>query len=403
MSKIFIIAPFAWISRSGLRNRFKYLADRLVQNGYNVLVFTSNFSHQKKEHISHDDIDDYNFDIKLIEELGYSKNVSIKRAVSHLSFSYKLKQEIKKYDDKVDLIYAAYPTMSSSYIASKIAKKNNIPFVLDILDTWPESISSAIDTDKIHIKALMYPFTLFANHIYKQANLVFGVSNSYVQRANLEGSKSNDFLPVYIGADLDFFDSVKTEDYDIKKDDKEIWVTYIGTLSHSYDIDTAIKTFSELKKYEKLKLNIIGTGPDEARLKKLAKRLDLFNQNVKFYGFVDYKKMVALLKKSNIALNALTAGSRGTVTNKFGDYVSAKLPILNSCQENEIIELVENKKLGINYSPGDSKSLKKALLNLLNNQEYMLSCSKNARSFAEEHFDRKGSYKIIIDKINELI
>lgn len=170
-------------------------------------------------------------------------------------------------------------------------------------------------------------------------------------------------------------------------------------MSYSYDIDTAVKTFAELKEYKDIKLNILGSGPDEDKLIKLAKELNVYNQNVYFYGFIQYEKMVAILKKSDIALNAIKESAKQTITNKFGDYVSAGLPILNSCQEKEVIELVNNKELGINYTPGDSSSLKNAIIEMTEDKERMKKYSRNSRLLAEKYFDRKESYKVIVDKI----
>lgn len=401
MKKVWIVAPFSSIGTVGVRNRFQYLANKLYNEGIDVTLFTSDFSHGKKEYIANDIIEKYPYKVKLIHEPGYKKNVSIKRALSHKKFGSNLRKEINKME-KPDVIYAAYPTMSASYVAGKYAKRNNIPFIIDVQDTWPESISSAIDIEKPVVKILMWPFTKFANKIYRMADVVFGVSETYVQRANVKGTKCKEFIPVYIGAELEKFDNVNCDEYGINKNQDDTWITYIGTLSHSYDIDTAIEAFAKLKEYENIKLNILGSGPDVEKLVRLAKELDVYGKNVYFRGFMKYEKMVAFLKKSDIALNALTAGSKGTITNKLGDYVSAGLPILNSCQEKEVIDLVNNKELGINYMPGDVSSLKNAILKMIEGKEEMEKYSRNSRLFAEKYFDRKESYKVIVDKIKDL-
>ncbi|QAT62009.1 glycosyltransferase WbuB [Acidilutibacter cellobiosedens] len=399
MKKVWIVAPFSGIDKIGTRNRFQYLADKLYDEGEDVTLFTSDFSHGRKKHISKDICNKYTYNVRLVHEEGYEKNVSIKRALSHINFGKNLKKEIENME-KPDVIYAAYPTMSSSYVSGKYAKKNNIPFIIDVQDTWPESISSAIDTRKLLVRILMWPFTKIANNIYRMADIVFGVSKTYAYRANVKGTKCKEFISVYIGSELEKFDSVVNDNkYEIEKDKNDIWITYIGTLSYSYDVDTAIKAFSELKDYKNIKLNILGSGPDEERLIRLAKELDLYNNSVYFYGFVEYEKMVAYLKRSDIALNALTGGSKGTITNKFGDYVSAGLPILNSCQEREVIDLMNSNELGINYMPGNAKSLKDAIIKMTEDKDKMKIYSINSRHLAEKYFDRKESYKVIVDKI----
>ncbi|MFB5662656.1 glycosyltransferase family 4 protein [Alteribacillus sp. HJP-4] len=397
MKNVWIVAPFANIDDVGDANRFQYLANRLHEEGANVTLFTSNFAHMEKEHINEDIAEAYPYQVICVKEPGYQKNVSMKRAWSHTSFSRQLKKVMSSMD-KPDVVYAAYPTMTAAYAAGKYAKKHHLPFIIDIQDTWPESISSAINTERFYIKLLMWPFSKFADHIYRMADVVFAVSETYAQRANVKGTKCIDFIPVYIGAEAERFEQPDEEPV-VKRDD-EIWITYIGTLSHSYDMETAIKTFASMKEHRSIKLNILGSGPDEEKLIQLAKKLDAFDVNVHFYGYIPYEKMAAILKKSDIALNAIKGSAKQTVTNKLGDYLSAGLPILNSCQEKEIMGLVQEKELGLNYIPGDPEVLRERLLQMIEDRDKLLQYSHNSLVFAKERFNRKESYSSIVEKIH---
>ena len=400
--KIWIVAPFTGNESFSIRNRFNYLANLLHDNEFDVTLFTSNFNHIAKKHVSGDIVNKTPYKVVLIHEPGYKKNVSIGRACSHMLFSKNLKDKIYTMS-KPALILAAYPTMSAAYVAGKYAEKHKIPFVIDVQDTWPESISAAINTDKLYVRMLMYPFTRFANTIYKKAIYVFGVSETYANRANIKGSKSKGFTSIYIGAEGNKFKDIKLDADAISKPDNEIWITYIGTLSHSYDIETAIRAFSKLRSLGNIKFQILGDGPHKDQLVKIAKELDVFDKNVIFRGFMKYETMIEFLKKSDIALNALTGGSKGSITNKFGDYVSAGLPMLNSCQVEEVLNLVVEKELGLNYQPGDVESLEKAIMLILSDKEKLKEYSANAIRFAEEKFDRKNSYKAFLSTIRELI
>lgn len=401
MKKIWIIAPFTDIDTVGVRNRFKYLANRLHTENMNVTLFTSMFNHMTKKHIDVEKMVNHSYKVQLINEPGYMKNVSIKRALSHAIFSINFKKKIYTME-KPDLIYTAYPTMTAAYVAGKYAERYNIPFIIDVQDTWPESISTAIDINQVSVRFLMWPFTQYANMIYKMADVVFGVSETYVQRANVKGTHCKNFIPVYIGVEMEKFADCYIED-NVCKNNNDIWITYVGALSFSYDIDTAIKAIAELNEHKNIKLNILGGGQDEKRLIELAKALNVYNTSVRFHGYVKYEAMVSILKNSDIALNALTIGSKGTITNKFGDYVSAGLPLLNSCQQKEVLDLVNNKNLGINYSPGSIDSLKNSIIKMINDRKQMKIFSMNSLTLAEEYFDRQKSYEIIIEKIKEQI
>ncbi|MGG2084515.1 glycosyltransferase family 4 protein [Lysinibacillus pakistanensis] len=402
MKKIWIVAPFTSIEENNLRNRFVYLANLLSEKGFKITLFTSSFSHFKKRQINQNQVHFDNFKILFINEPGYSTNVSFQRIFSHWRFTKNFKEIVRELDPP-DLIYAAYPTMSAAYESEKYAKKNSIPIIIDVQDTWPESISAAFDTDKLFIRALMWPITKFANHIYKNADGVIGVSETYVKRTMVENSKSQFYKPIYIGSDLSKFDSVSMN-YSFKKKENEVFMVYIGTLSHSYDIATAILGINEIEiENLEIKLYILGDGPDKENLQQLAKKLGVNNSKVFFKGYLDYDEMVSLLKNSDIALNAIKGQAKQTITNKLGDYLSAGLPILNSCRQKEIIDLVDSKNIGVNYIPGNVESLKKALKEILANKQQLIEYGMNSRNLAEERFDRKSSYKDILHVIKELI
>jgi len=335
--------------------------------------------------------------------LGYKRNVSLKRIVSHLIFALNLKREIKKVN-KPDLIYVSYPTISAAFFSGKYSKRNNIPMILDVQDVWPESISSAINTNIFFVKLVLKPITNLANRVYTMPDLIFGVSETYVNRAKVRGTKCKEFITVYIGSDFEKIKYENNNDFKtIEKGKNDIWITYVGTLSYSYDIDTAIKAFSELKDFKNLKFIILGSGPDEERLVHLSKELGVFNENVFFMGYIKYSEMFRYLLMSDIALNAITKYARQTITNKFGDYLTAGLPILNSCQEPEVIDIINKHELGLNYIPHNVDSLINAIFNIVNSKEKLKLFSLNSKQFASEKFNRKISYNIIINKINELI
>lgn len=401
MKKIWIVAPFTEIYNFDTRDRFQYIANELSKNeDYEVHLFTSDFIHLKKEFINNSVEDKYSYNVHLIHEKGYKKNISLSRAISHVSFAFNLMKKVKKME-KPDLIFCAYPMMTSAYLIGKFAKKNGIPFIIDVQDTWPESISSGINIDNFFVKTLMFPFIIYANKIYKLADLVFGVSQTYANRANVKGTKSKEFISVHIGAEGNkFYDVQKLEE----KKEQEIWCIYIGTLSYSYDLMTLILTFNDLEKINSnIKLYILGDGPDFNILKSKAEELNLLNKIVYFKGLLPYEEMVKYLKTSDIALNAIKGKALQTITNKFGDFVSAGLPILNCCQMEEVKNTIVEKGLGINYIPEDSNSLKDAILFLLENKDKMLEFSKNSKKFADEKFDRKESYDIIFQKIKETL
>lgn len=399
MQKIWVIAPFTEIEKKENRNRFEYISKKLYELGYEVHLFTSDYIHLKWKYRDKKIENNFSYKVHLIHEVGYKKTVSPKRAISHISFALNLMKKVKSME-KPDLIYCAYPTMTSAFLMEKYAQKNKIPFFLDVQDTWPESISAGINTKNLLVKLLMFPFKIYADMIYRNTDLIFGVSETYVNRAKVKKTKAKEFISVYIGAEGSKFEGVKFKNLKVNKN--EIWIIYIGTLSHSYDIETAINTFNLLDN-KNIKLYILGDGPDYNKLEDTAKRLNLLNKTVFLKGMLSYEKMLNYLKSSDIALNAIKNSALQTITNKFGDYVSAGLPILNCGSSLEVKKLINEKKLGINYIAEDSESLKMGIIKILSDKSKLMEYSKNCKKLSKEKFDRNRSYQIIFDKIEEIL
>jgi len=400
--EILLVAPFTILPGEKGFNRFTYIAEKLSQKGHKVTLLTSSFKHSDKNFRDKTKIETISKSIKykivMIDELGYKKNIGIDRIQSHRYFAKQLTLYLKNIKQKPDVIYCAYPMMDAAFIVGRYAKKLQIPFVMDIQDVWPEAIKNAIPLPEVLIDVILYPLTVYANKIYNLADYVVGVSKSYVQRVNKVNKNARSYLPIFIGTDLGVFDSYK--DKRVKKDPNEFWITYIGTISYSYDLETVIRAVTILKNkgISNIVFKVLGSGPLQPKFERLANQL---GAPVDFMGHFKYEEMIPYLTSSDIAANSISKGAQQSITNKIGDYLSAGLPILNSSLNNEFMDMVTTENIGYNYNPGDPVKLATLIEQLYNNRGLLVAFGENARSLAEEKFDRRQSYGEIYNLIEQ--
>jgi len=77
-------------------------------------------------------------------------------------------------------------------------------------------------------------------------------------------------------------------------------LVYCGVISKYHLLDLLFKVIWELKKeFKNIKLNLIGSGPDEDYFKKLARQLNL-EKNIIFHGFVEEGERLTELMANNI-------------------------------------------------------------------------------------------------------
>ncbi len=390
---ILILADFSGSFDGKTNNRFAYLADMLAQE-HDVEIVTSDFYHGTKSHFEKHP-EGFAYKVTMLHEKKYAKNVSIKRFYSHYVWGKEVKKYLKNRKTP-DVVYCAVPTLSASYKAAKYCKKHNIKFIIDIQDLWPEAFKMVLHLPVVS-DIIFAPFTFLANGIYKRADEVVAVSDTYVARALKVNKNCKSGHTVYLGTRLETFDS-NAKQNPVEKPEGELWLGYCGTLGASYDITCALDALVILKEkgITPPKFMVMGDGPRKEAFENYAKSKNI---DAIFTGRLPYGEMCGRLCACDITVNPITRGAAQSIINKHADYASSGVPVLNTQECVEYRQLVEGYNMGYNCKNNDAEDLAEKLILLMQNEEQRIEMGKNARRCAEERFDRANSYKEIIDLI----
>lgn len=389
--KVLIIANFTKLPNENGNSRFTYIINLIDKEKYDVELITSSFSHGEKKQREEVKFD-LDYKITLIKEPGYKKNVSLKRFYSHYIFAKNVKKYLEKIE-KPDIIYCAVPSLDVAKVVSNFTRKNNIRFIIDVQDLWPEAFKMIFNVSVIS-NIIFAPMEKMANKIYKEADNIVAVSDTYCDRAKRVNIKENQSLTVFLGTDLDYFDKCKNENK-LEKDEENFEIAYIGTLGHSYDIKIIIDALAILNQ-KNIKFVVMGNGPLQQEFKNYAKEK---NVNCEFTGRLEYEKMIARLCKCDMAVNPIKKGAAQSIINKVGDYAAAGLPVISTQECPEYKKIVEDYKVGYNIQNNNVEEIAEKILELYNDNELRENLGKNNRRLAEEKFNRKNTYL----KIKELI
>ena len=403
MKRIAIVTMGVKLNNEKGYSRFRYLADFLVDAGYQVDLITTTFQHWEKRQrdMGVIEAETYKFNLRFIEEPGYKKNIDVRRIFSHRAATKSLKKILQE-NGEYDLIYAEIPPNNVALAAAKYAKEKGIPFVVDVNDLWPEAMRMVIDIKGIST-LLFYPMKKEAEKVYSLVSGIIGTSDEYrdrpIQNQKIDVPKET----VYVGNEITEFDegAKKYEEEVIKKE--EFWVSYAGTIGTSYDIKTMVLAGKALqeKGLDNIKIKILGGGPLQEELEKLAKEKEC--DTVEFVGYMPYEKMAAYLTKSDILVNSFVKKAPQSIVTKIGDYLAAGKPMINTCMSKEFRQKVENDGFGINIMPEDVNVLTEAIEMLYHDEEKRRVMGEKARKIAQEQFDRPISYKKIEAMIRSLL
>lgn len=397
MKKVLIIENFARFPWEEGNSRFNYIINLLDYKNIEIEFITSSFFHGEKRQrdLCDERLKKLNYKATLIKEPGYKKNVSLKRFYSHKVLANNLKKYFKTID-KPDLIYVAVPSLDVGEVVANYAKKNDIKLAIDIQDLWPEAFKMVLNIP-ILSDILFFPMKLQADSIYKKANYIISVSNTYAERAIKVNEKFEEKIIAYLGTDLDYFDKCK-QDNNLEKQKDIFEIAYLGTLGSSYEIKSVIDAIEILnnKGIKNIKFSLFGNGPLQTEFEKYSKKK---NVNCEFTGRLDYETMVKRLSNCDIAVNPIRKGSAASIINKVGDYAAAGIPVINTQESEEYKALVKEYNIGFNIENENPEQMAQKILELYNNEELKLKLGNNNRKLAEEKFDRRKTYL----KIKELI
>lgn len=404
MKKIaMIVTDVALAGEKGLGRMF-YLAELFCKYGYEVEMLTSKFQHWLKKFRTEEEMkaiqDAAKCKVVFFDEPGYTKNVQVKRILSRRVLTSHIKEYLES--NSFDLIYSQIPDNHLASVAAAHAKKQGIPFVVDIEDLWPEAMRMVLDVPVVSDVLFSY-FSVTAKKTYRLADAAVGSSDTYRDEPLKYNVKVPKSVTVYVGNDLGAFDQEVQDNLDkVEKPADEFWVTYAGTLGTSYDIATLIRAADVLEKrgIHNVRVVLLGDGPLRSEFEAVAAEC---SGKVTFVGYVPHALMAAYLKKSDVTVNSLVRKAAQSIVSKIGDYLASGHPMINTGLDPEFWAKVEADGFGLNVEPENVEALADTIETLYRDPEKCAEMGETARRIGEEQFDRPNSYKKIIRMVDSLL
>ena len=381
--------------------RYVFLAETLVAAGYEVDFLTSGFQHWEKRQrdLSRFDASAHSFNVRFIDEPGYPKNMCPQRIWAHHVMAKNVRAYFDEHHD-YDLVYCQIPPNDVALAVGRSAKRYGIPFVVDVNDLWPEAFRIAFDVPVLSDIAFA-PFYRQARRTYALADAIVGTSDEYAARGFRDRAEDIPKVVAYVGNDLAAFDAGALAHADeVDKPAGEFWVSYAGAMSDCYDLRTLVRAMALVQvDHPHMKLKLMGDGTIRGELESLAAETGC---DADFMGYMPYPNMAAHLMASDVLVNSLVENAPQSVPTKIGDYLAAGRPMLSTSLSPEFWAKVDTDGFGVNVRPGDVDALARALVQLEGDRAGCARMGAAARAVAEEQFDRKRSYKQLVDLVGRL-
>ena len=172
------------------------------------------------------------------------------------------------------------------------------------------------------------------------------------------------------GIDTDFFRPKR-------KPEKNL-VLWVGRLGKEKSLDILLKAFSVVQQeLHKVKLVIIGDGPERKNLENLAKKLSL---NIEFTGYICREKLPEYYSRAYLLVSPSTTETQGlTVLEAFA--CSCPVVVADALGFKDFVKNGEN---GFFAKPKSKKDFAEKILKILQDSKLRKKLSRNARKTAEE-------------------
>lgn len=262
--------------------RYTYnLAKKLKKMGYKIIIVTSR----------------YNDNLEEIEETEYAKIYRLP-TLKIVAERYPINKQNKRCkellkmvaDEKIDSVIIQTRFWTTSYIASKFVKKNNLPACLIEHGSTHFTVNNKI----LDFFGEIYEHIL-TNKVKKNVKDFYGVSKRCTEW--LKHFKIDAKGVFYNSVDTDEIEKFK--DY-INKSEEKIVITYTGRMIEEKGVLRLIEAFKNLSsKYPNLELNLAGDGPIYEKIKEENKNI----QNINILGKISHEEVMKLLGKTSIFVN----------------------------------------------------------------------------------------------------
>lgn len=325
--------------------------------------------------------------IDIIEfELPYSNALSfLKRILIFLSFAFK---SIKvALTEKYDVVFATTTPLTAGIpgIFAKWFRRK--PFVFEVRDLWPE-LPKAMGVIKNPI--VLWMMSVLEWTSYHSADRLVGLSPGIVDGIIKRGIAPEKVASIPNGCDLDIFASEHQVWRPEGVKPTDLMAIFTGTHGLANGLNAVLDAAVELKKRQRtdIKLVLVGDGMQKKALLERAVELQL--DNVIFHDPVNKTKLAGLMASADIGLQILAnvpAFYYGTSPNKFFDYISAGLPVLNN-YPGWLAELITKEQCGFAVPPENPQAFADALEQAANQRERLIEMGRNGQQVAREQFNR---------------
>ena len=374
------------------------LSQELIKKGYEVTIFSSGFSREKKDYFKlfkgkQYIVENYGkLKFVWLKTVSYKKN-NYKRILNMLSYLFRMLTVAHNFS-KPEVIMGSSVHPFAVTAAWLLSKKYKAKFIFEVRDLWPQTPidMGVIKTNGIVAK-LMYTWEKF---MYRRAEKIVVLLPNAKEYIEGKGISAKKIVWIPNGVNLERFDNPKQLDSDsnlvqlLRKNKDNFKIIYTGAHGPANGLSVIIDTAKILQKnHNEVQFFLIGNGVEKEKLQCDSEKYKL--KNIHFFSSIPKEQIPGLLRYADLLLHCfapINVFKYGISPNKIFDYLASEKPIIMSVKTSN--NIVQEAGAGITVEPGNAEALARGILKIEKmTLEERQKLGANGRAYVEKYHNTR--------------
>ena len=321
------------------------------------------------------------------------------RALRYFWCNFRLYRTAKRIKG-ADVLFSNSTPPVQGLVAAKLKKKLKIPFVYDLQDVFPDSLSGAGLAKKGSLSFKIG--NKIADKIYAAADKIIVISEDFKKNIIAKGVPENKIEVVYNWVDTDSVRPVPREDnrlFDELDIDRDLFtVVYAGNFGKAQGVKVVFDAAKLLKERKDIRFVLFGGGAEYEDLKKFGEQNGI--DNLLLFPLLGQDRVSEVYGLGSVNLITCKKGFGGSsLPSKTWSIMACDLPIIASYdKDSELAKVLQDSGAGITVEPEDPAALAKAII-AFKDSPFNVS----ARQYVLRNADKKLCVKKYVDVVEAAV
>jgi glycosyltransferase involved in cell wall biosynthesis len=387
--------------------RFSDLARDLKKRGHQVQVLTSFPCYPQgrtypgyRQVLCHQSIVDGISLFRVPQFPDHSRSV-LRRALYYLSFALSAATIGLFHVSRADVVLVFQSALPVGFPAWVISRVRRIPYVLDVVDLWPESVAAS---GMLNNRLALHLIRRCAVFLYHGAARVNVITEGYRRNLIAMGIPDKKIRVIHCWPASGACEPVADDDQFAQREGLagRFNVVYTGAIGPCQHLDTVLDAAELLSDTPQVLFTIAGEGMDRQRLAERASNMGL--PNVRFIGWRNSAYVANMYALCDLLLVHLkpNAMSKVSIPSKTFGYMASGRPVLMAVA-GEASDLVRKHSYGIAIPPADAAAMADAIRSFMqlpnSDRRHM---GQAARRAYEENYSAAVQVDKVVDALSDV-